>query len=320
MSERYSLSFLLRHEIDEIRYDRCIARSPQRLIYAFSWYLDAVSPGWEALILGDYEWVMPLPVRRRFGVRAVLQPLFCHQLGVFGDGKTPDAGIIRRSTEALRTHFRYVPAYHLNAACAPLLSGAAGSGPETRTNHILDLNRPYETIRAGYSHGRKQELKHREALSTTIADTDRVEPLFALFLAYNTAGIGPIAPHAGATLLRLTDALRERGLLRVRVALREGRVEAGCLLIPDENRVVHLFCAASPAGRQSNVRTVILDGLIREYAGRPLVFDFESPEAAGPAAYNRSFGALPERYARIRHNHLPGPVRWANALRRSLFR
>ena len=71
------------NEIDRTRWDATIATSTNSLPYAYSWYLDAVSPQWEALASNNYEFVMPLPVKRKFGVKYVIQPRWVQQLGVF---------------------------------------------------------------------------------------------------------------------------------------------------------------------------------------------------------------------------------------------
>ncbi|MBT5428083.1 MAG: hypothetical protein HOK84_17895, partial [Bacteroidetes bacterium] len=51
----------LKHkDIDKSRWDTTITRSINGNIYGYSWYLDAVSPDWEALINLDYSIVLPL--------------------------------------------------------------------------------------------------------------------------------------------------------------------------------------------------------------------------------------------------------------------
>jgi hypothetical protein len=47
------------------------------------WHLDRTAVVWDALVWGDYEFVMPLPVRKKWGIQYVYQPLFCQQLGIF---------------------------------------------------------------------------------------------------------------------------------------------------------------------------------------------------------------------------------------------
>ena len=71
-------------EIDKEKWDTCIDNASNSLIYAFSWYLDIVSPNWEALIAGDYHLVMPLPAKRKYGINYLFQPKYTQQLGVFG--------------------------------------------------------------------------------------------------------------------------------------------------------------------------------------------------------------------------------------------
>ena len=81
---------MLRHvrhaEIDRSQWDALINQAPNGLIYALTWYLDSVSPGWEALVkevAGRYVAVLPLPVRRKYGFSYLLQPLLTQQLGLF---------------------------------------------------------------------------------------------------------------------------------------------------------------------------------------------------------------------------------------------
>jgi hypothetical protein len=74
-------------EIDRQKWDACILNACNSLVYAESWYLDIVSPNWEALILGDYEYVMPLPVKKKFGVSFLVQPPLTQQFGIFSSNK-----------------------------------------------------------------------------------------------------------------------------------------------------------------------------------------------------------------------------------------
>ena len=51
----------LRHnKIDYVLWDKCITNAKNCLVYASTWYLDVVSPGWEALVTSDYKYIMPL--------------------------------------------------------------------------------------------------------------------------------------------------------------------------------------------------------------------------------------------------------------------
>jgi len=309
---------LTRSQINDEAYDRCIAFSPQRIPYAFSWYQDAVSPGWELLIQGDYERVMPLPVRWRYGIKAVIQPLFCHQLGVFAAHETPGAASVLQFIQALGRAVRYIPSYQFHAANTPFLLTSPGTVLPL-TNHVLDLRQSYERIAAGYSKTRRKNIRRAfHSAEWAFEDIGDIEPLISLFREHNTATIGRVAPAAYPTLRRLAQALAQRGQLRIRVAKREGRIEAGNLLVLDQDRLIHLFCAASPVGRAGNARAVIVDQFLREYAGKPLLFDFESPEVENMVTFNTRFGAVPELYARLSGNRLPGALQWLHHVKKNI--
>ncbi|RZK88596.1 MAG: hypothetical protein EOO62_37450, partial [Hymenobacter sp.] len=124
---------MIRHvpsrEIDRPQWDALITDAPNGLIYALTWYLDIVSPGWEALIkeeAGRYVAVLPLPVRRKFGLRYLQQPLFAQQLGLFAL-HPPTAADWQQVAQLLRRHFRFITQYAFNTGNAELL-GAGKPG------------------------------------------------------------------------------------------------------------------------------------------------------------------------------------------------
>jgi hypothetical protein len=70
--------------IDFEKWDQTILSSSTPFVFAQSFYLNATSPLWDALIIGDYESVFPLTHKTKFGFTYLPQPPFTSQLGVFG--------------------------------------------------------------------------------------------------------------------------------------------------------------------------------------------------------------------------------------------
>jgi hypothetical protein len=60
------ITYLKHTEIDKYKWDACITRASNSLVYAYSWFLDVVSPNWDALILDDYTAVMPITHRKKY--------------------------------------------------------------------------------------------------------------------------------------------------------------------------------------------------------------------------------------------------------------
>ena len=79
--------YLTNDQIDFDKWDKCIERSYNGIVYAYSWYLDIVSDKWDALVLGDYEVVMPLTWRKKYSITYLVQPVYSQQLGVFSTQK-----------------------------------------------------------------------------------------------------------------------------------------------------------------------------------------------------------------------------------------
>ena len=90
MTTGNQIKYLQHKEIDKSKWDACISRAPNGLIYPYSFYLDAMAKHWDALVLKDYEAVMPLTWNRKYGFYYLYQPAFTASLGVFGKNLTKE--------------------------------------------------------------------------------------------------------------------------------------------------------------------------------------------------------------------------------------
>ncbi len=84
MNAGNDIRYLKRQDLDLNAWDECIRLSPAGLLYARSFFLDAITDGqWDALVMGDYEAVMPLTWNKKYGFTYLYQPNFVPVLGVF---------------------------------------------------------------------------------------------------------------------------------------------------------------------------------------------------------------------------------------------
>ncbi len=311
------LKFLRRAEINTDAWNACVKASTQRIIYGYAWYLDAVLPRlpgrdpswkWIGLVLesepGRYEAVMPIPLRRKrvagiFQGWVVHQPFFCQFLGVFGRDASLDPTPF---LQAVQQRFRYGSTFSIRS-CFPF--PVVADAVQIRINHVIDLTVDYETIYRQYTSDRKRNLRLGQAAGWTFIDSTDLKPLLDLFRKYHADGIdGGVADWAYAIFSGLVDEMSRRNLITLRYAIRDGQIEAGGLFVREGGRIIYLFNAASVIGRQGNARTLLIDQIIREHAGRQILFDFESPEKPSVADFYRSFGAVKESYLTVRWNRL----------------
>ncbi|QHW01374.1 GNAT family N-acetyltransferase [Spirosoma endbachense] len=302
-------TFVSRQQLDIAAWDACVLESPQRIVYGYSWYLDAVLPApdwcWMGLVVyderGKYRAVMPVPLRRKqvFGIRhqwVVHQPFFCQFLSVFSLDTTIDPTLFLL---VVQQRFRYGSSLSLN------VSKPLSSEVRTLTTHVLDLSVGYDTVFSQYSSDRRLNLRRAEAANWTVSDSSDLNPLLDLFRLNHADAIrGGVADWAYTIFAGLGDELFRRGFGILRYATRDGRVEAGALFVREGNRIIYLFNAASETGRKKNARTLLIDQVIRDYAGQKFVFDFESPEKPSIAGFYESFGSAREPFYSFRWNRL----------------
>ncbi len=313
-----STRILPRTEIDSLSWDACVAASPQQILYGYSWYLDAVLPApswkWVGLVLIDetnqYQSVMPIPLRQKriAGVACgwvVHQPFFCQMLGVFTREGTPDVTL--DFWEIVQQRFRYVSI--LATHQQPIISLSSDT-IQLASTHSLDLSIKYSNIFQRYSRDRKQNLRRAQAAHWTVANSTDLGPLITLFKENHAAEIeGGVADWAYDILENLVVELKKRDLATLRYAMQGSKIDAGALCVQEGNRVIYLFNAASKTGREGNARTLLIDQIIQENAGRqcagkPMRFDFESPKKPSIRAFYQSFGASEEPFWEVRWNRL----------------
>lgn len=324
------LRLLARSEVDTVAWDACVASSPQRIIYGYSWYMDAVTAApawrWAGLVLpdetGGYRAVMPVPLRRKWGVWVVHQPLFCPFVDVFSFDETLDPDLFH---EAVQQQYSYGSVLCLQSP----LRLPVYTTIQLRTTHLLDLSVGYETLANRYNRDRRLNLRRAEGYGWSVLDSIDPEPLLALFRANHASRIeGGVGEWAYGILRQLIRVLQERGLSSIQYAWHEGRIEAGALFATEGNRIIYLFNAATETGRKGNARTLLIDRQLRANAGRrvanrPLLFDFESPQKKSIVDFYASFGATESEFTEVRWNRLPVGLktgqRLLNLIRRAIY-
>lgn len=324
---------MLRHirhaEIDRLQWDALINEAPNGIIYALTWYLDIVSPGWEALIKeegGRYLAVLPLPVQTKFGWKYLKQPLLTQQLGLFyAPDALPASADWQQVGALLRQHFRFITRYAFNTGNQVALSDGWPDpmfGRATFSTYHLSLRLPYAELQAGYTANRRWRLNQARRRGLAVEPSTDIDALIKLFKE-NTVdkiygGVGDEAYH----LLRvLYAAASQRGL----AALWQGRPPGGAvgamiLLFRFKTQLIYLFSAADAAGKKNGSISVLLDAVVQAHAGQDLYLDFEAPQAESVVHFYRSFGPVAAPFRTISLNRLPWAVRQLKAARTALVR
>lgn len=300
------IHYLQNNKIDYELWDKCIANSANCLPYAFSWYLDVVSPEWEALVAGNYEAVMPLTPKQKYTISYLTKPLWAQQLGVFAPNM-PDATTVSDFIAAIPGHYRYVQ-YTLNEANGLNLQGSKIS---ERQNHLLALSRPYEQLYRAYNQNTRRNLKKALAqnysLQTNIAPTE----IIALYKTTSGVKLPQIGPLHYLQIERLMyQSLHQRAGALYGLYNEANQLHAAAFFLHSPGRIINLFPATSEDGRKSGAMFYLLNYIIQKYAGSSTLLDFEGSTSPTVSQFYRGFGAKPVVYGQIYRNTLPWFLKW----------
>lgn len=294
------------HEIDRERWDECIRKSFNGIIYGYSWYLDVVCPNWEALIEDDYKSVMPLTAGKKMGLRYLYPPFFVQQLGVFSVNKLTAEDVLS-FLKAVPSEFKYAE-INLNT-----FNKVVGNDFDFRPNltHELDLIESHEVLRKSYSDNTKRNVKKSEQQKLTVIANPSREEIITLFRTGRGEDVKVLQEPQYDILRKLLQALDARGRLHTRgVVDEQGNLLAGAFFTDANGKVIFLFSGLSEKGKELGAMFFLIDHFISENANKNLVLDFEGSNDPQLARFYRGFGAKECVYLQVRFNHLPWYIRW----------
>jgi hypothetical protein len=304
MHTDYHIRYLKRQEIDTARWDGCIGKASNGLIYGWHVYLDHMARGdWDALIYGDYEAVMPLPWRRKFSITYSYQPAFTQQGGIFFlpalAPLIPD--LIDSFLKELRLHFRFSDIFLNYANPRP--------GLPAHKNYILPLDAPYDQLASRYNKDLARNLRLAEENSLdylTDFSLDRALESFENEYASRLPSFRKVDYH---NFRSLCIHMRQRNEVLVRAVCTQQQLLACTVVLRDHRRLYLLQSTTFAEGRRKRANHFLLDKLIREFAATGLLFDFEGSDIIGISQFYENFGSRLQPYFLYRHNQLPWPVR-----------
>jgi hypothetical protein len=291
------------NEIDREQWDNCIRNTPGARVYGYSWYLDIMAPGWQALVDDDYDSVFPVPGANRYGFKYISTPKYLQQLGAYSPDK-PVSKAIAEFLEYMPVFYRYID------LCVGQKTEVNGYSVFEKVNLELELAENYDTLFSNFSDSCKKNIqsssKHKYELITDIKPDEIINLLVA-------------SSNHGDDRMRDGDYQRLKNLVNFCVINRKGKIigirgprkklSAGLFLIEIQGRKTILFLAATPHGCEKGMDFFMINELIKNHASTKNVLDFADSSNPGRTMFFNSFGCKTSPYYRIFRNTLPWPLR-----------
>lgn len=298
------IGYLTYGQIDKKKWDACIDNASNGLVYAYSFYLDRMAKNWDALVLNDYEAVMPLTWNKKYGIHYLYQPPFAACLGVFG--KNIPAEVFGDFLNAVPGKFSYWDIY-LNSRN---LFSVPGFNLYERMNYVLDLGKRYEDLYAAYRDNIKRNIK--KAAQSGLSIKKNIAASEAIELSRKQSREFASLPGKDfANFEQLYSSLyQNEKATTYGVYMKENELLAAAVFFFSHNRAYYIMAGNDPNGRTLGASHALINAFIKDHAGQDLLLDFEGSDIPSLAHFYNSFGAKEEKYSAVKLNRLPAPFKW----------
>ncbi len=277
------------NEIDFEKYTRCLENSEQRNWYARKEILDQLSGNWEILIYGDYEAILPVPLRKKFGITFVIMPLFCQQLGIFSqqdDVKINDQFLrfLKRKYKVLLYSFN-----HRNSLSETLVK---------KKNYMIPIS-DYQTLRrTKYFKGRKSTAKCAQHLNYRQIE---LTPEHITFIETHFKGL---TKQTDIKKFRdYMNFLRQNNALKLCAAYLDDKLINVAVLVSEYNQLSLLGLINDETYRNENGPSFLIDKILSDYIHEKQ-FNFMGSNIRGIEVFFKSFGGELQEYSYLENKIL----------------
>lgn len=304
MSNTFNIRYLPYHDVDKANWNTCIDEAANGLIYAHSFYLDHMAKHWDALVLNDYEAVMPLTWNKKFGICYLYQPAFTACLGIFG--KHPTEIMIYGFLNAIPKKFKLIE-ISLNSGN---ILNAPGGISILRVNYFLSLNKNYNELYSSYRENHQRNIQKSLQAGCLAKKNIPVEEVIALNKR-QMKNVVSLTDNDYDRLKKLYEFLYDQNkAVTYGIVDLQNKLLASCVFFFSHSRAYYILAGNHPDSRTTGASHALIDAFIKDHAGKDLILDFEGSDIESLALFYSGFGASKEIYPAIRWNRLPWWLKW----------
>lgn len=287
-----------RKNIDDERWNSIIAASKHETIYPYTWYMDASADQWFGLVMGDYEFIMPVAYRKKYTIKYIYQPFHNQQLGIYSEKMVDEESSLmflnKIHKDFLKGDYSFNSGNNLPEDARYTLS--------SRQNYVLSLNGEYEALQKNYTSNARRNLRKSSQFELEISDGVGIKD-FVEFKHKNNRKSESEAYYQNMS--RLLLELERMGKSKLFGVYLEKELVAVAVFLFSKKRIIDMLAASNEKGRESCAMYHLIDASIRKHAGEELLLDFEGSSIKSIARFFADFGSTPEIYQRVNFDRLP---------------
>jgi lipid II:glycine glycyltransferase (peptidoglycan interpeptide bridge formation enzyme) len=316
--------YLKHKDINFQLWDECISRSTNGVVYACSWYLNIVSPGWHALVKmqgNEYKLVFPVTHFKKFGFSYIKQPDFANELGIFGNELLITEKDLSEVIDILKAKFKLISSYIFNVSNSHYFKNRfLDIKVEEVTHFRLKVDKDPKDIVANFEKYTRKNIRQALKQNLQISDEDYIEDLILMFKE-NTADriYGGVSEIQYKILTRLYQEASRRRLGLTLMVKHYSKNIGGVFLLEFKNTIYYLFSTVNEEGRLRNANSLIIYKILENKDSNCLFLDFGAAGSEGVRNYKRNLSTEEIKCYQISYNNLPSILKFLKGFRRQII-
>jgi len=174
-----------------------------------------------------------------------------------------------------------------------------------RPTHHLDLHRPYEEIRKGYSKNLRRNLKRAAKNNLNVVRNIKPDEIIAFRRANQGNRLNDLSERNYALMSRLLYECIHHNLGEAYGVTENNDLCAGIFILKSHHKLIYLFPTANDRAREIHAMHFFIDHLIQAEADKKQILDFEGSVIESVSRFYKSFGSKEVAYTQIIRNTMP---------------
>lgn len=268
------------------QYEQIVASDTRFGFFAQVWVQDCLHLQWQYILNKDERILLRIPVVKKWGLTAHLQPLFIRSLEILGSDRNEDL-------TALLAFLKKRNFLHLNISLPNAIELSLMKGKF----QTLQLGPSINEVRQGYSENIKRSLKKAKELKMAEVSYATFQ---AFFIAQKGENLGNLNAAAWGRLEKLVALAQTKESAYCFGAFDQEQLVAVGLFFKWRDQLYFMKGTLNEAGKKKGGLVFLIDSVIEKFCLDLQALDFIGSNQESIAAFYRKFGAKDQTYGKVK--------------------
>lgn len=294
----HTINILLPNEIDVAKWDALVSKVNAPIYCTYN-FINSLSQNWKALVVNDYELVLPIPYKTKLTIPYAYSVPFIQQLGFIGNLELiQDIDLIKKHLKKV-VKLGEIYANYKNQFLIQKEKGVI-----EKLNLILPLHKNYEELQNGFSKDALRNIAKAEKQRFVYSKEVPIKTAVDLYKEHYGSKMKNIAAQDYINFENLCYKLQKEGNCFTRALWLDNQLLSCTIILKDDSKLYNIANTTTIEGKKLSANYFLFQQLFKEFSNTNLVFDFEGSEIAGVKKFYQGFGALPQPYFMWKFNFL----------------